>query len=456
MYRYLTSIEKTMNLKHLLFASGLLLITTQSLGAVFIVDRFEDGPDEFPGNGVCAATNFVGARCTLRAAIMEANAQPGEDAILVPVGEYQLTQVGEDDTAFKGDLDITDTVSIANFLDGFVVKGHGTDRLFHVLAGGELTLVNATLSGGVANSPTTFEGGAIKVEVDGTLNTDQVTFVDNLGNRGGAVFNEGTAIIENSYFHHNAITDGNTPVNLSSVGSAIFNYNLLIMNASTLAFNGQLLSAPENIILSSSQYALHSNPDGINAPPPLNFVYNSTITNNNHGGIRADRAFFDINHATIAYHDTRGIRFSRNDNHDDILQIRIQKSLFARNGFQDCNDLWVLPASETDLIDNFNGSTDDSCGFTGVDDLEHMSTPFNGSLHHWGGLTPTLMLRHNSPAVDFVAGPCINEDQRGVSRPQDGDDDMLAQCDIGAVEFNPQIDPSSSDVIFRNGFELQI
>ncbi len=456
MYRYLTSKEETMKLKHLLIVSGLLLLSIQSQAAVFIVDRFEDGPDEFAGNGVCAAANFVGARCTLRAAIMEANALAGADSILVPFGTYELTQIGEDDLGSDGDLDITDEVSIANFSDGFVVKGNGSDRLFHVLPGGDLTLVNATLTDGVANSPTTFEGGAIKVEVDGTLNTDQVTFVNNLGNRGGALFNEGSATIANSYFRHNAITDANTPVNLSSVGSAIFNYSVLVLDSSTLAFNGQMVSVPGNVILSSGQYAIHSNPDGINAPPPLNFVYNTTISNNNYGGIRADRAFIDVNHASIAYHSNRGIRFSRNDNHDDVLQIRIQKSLIARNGFQDCNDLWALPASETDLEDNFNGSTDQSCGFTGTDDLEHMSDPFNGSLHNWGGPTPTLMLKHYSQAVDFVAGPCAPEDQRGVSRPQDGNQDMLALCDIGAVELDPQNDPTSSDVIFRNGFEPQV
>ncbi|WP_162846846.1 hypothetical protein [Marinicella litoralis] len=50
---------------HHLF-SGLIFtfIAFYAHSANFIVDRFEDAPDDLPGNGVCAATNMVGAVCT--------------------------------------------------------------------------------------------------------------------------------------------------------------------------------------------------------------------------------------------------------------------------------------------------------------------------------------------------------------------------------------------------------
>ena len=317
--------------------------------------------------------------------------------------------------------------------------------------GGQLTINNATLKNGVANTPTTFQGGAIRVEADGALITDEVVFVNNLANRGGALFNDGDVLIENSYFHHNAITDENTPQNLDAVGSAILNRSLLLFATSTVSHNGQLMSNPAQAPMAAAQYAMHFNPNGPNATPPSSFVFNSTMANNGYGGIRSDRGFTDINQSTIAHHQSRGLRFTRNDNHPDELQLKIRKSLLVNNGFQDCNDLWVLPAMEADLINNHNASTDDSCGFTGNDDYENIADPLNGGLHDWGGFAPTLMLHPHSIVVDHAGDDCTLEDQRGSARPVDGNDNQVSTCDIGAVELNPDTDPMISDVIFKDG-----
>jgi CSLREA domain-containing protein len=52
--------------------------------AAFLVDSFGDAPDSAPGDGACSDT--VTGACTLRAAIMEANASPGPDAIRFALG----------------------------------------------------------------------------------------------------------------------------------------------------------------------------------------------------------------------------------------------------------------------------------------------------------------------------------------------------------------------------------
>ncbi|MFC3194126.1 choice-of-anchor Q domain-containing protein [Marinicella sediminis] len=436
------------------FTLILILMITQNAAtaANFIVDRFEDAPDDFPGNGICKGLNMVGATCSLRAAIMEANATPGPHTILVPAGnDFVLNRVGEDDSGLNGDLDITEDITLINGTSGFVVDGNGLDRLFHVHADGVLTINNATLKNGVANTATTFQGGAVRVEDNGAFIADEVIFVNNLANRGGALFNDGEVLIENSYFHHNAITDENTPQNLDAVGSTILNRNLLLFATSTVSHNGTLLDNPGQVSMAASQYAMHFNPNGQNATPPSSFVFNSTIANNGYAGIRSDRGFTDINQSTIANHETQGIRFTRNDNHPDVLQLKIRKSLFVNHGFKDCNDLWVLPVSEADLIDNHNASTDESCGFSGSDDYENIADPLNGSLHDWGGFAPTLMLNPTSIVIDHAGDDCTAEDQRGSLRPLDGNENQVATCDIGAVEFNPNTDPMVSDVIFKDG-----
>lgn len=79
--------------------------------ATFSVNSTTDAADENPGDGVCGSA----AGCTLRAAIMEANALEGADVILVPAGTYVLTITGPngwDLDPAVGDLEITDELSI--------------------------------------------------------------------------------------------------------------------------------------------------------------------------------------------------------------------------------------------------------------------------------------------------------------------------------------------------------
>ena len=88
---------------------------------VFKVNSTVDVVDSNPGDGVCstgAVTTNGLPICTLRAAVMEANALAGVDLIEVPAGVYTLTipDVGpaseSEANAAVGDLDITEGVTI--------------------------------------------------------------------------------------------------------------------------------------------------------------------------------------------------------------------------------------------------------------------------------------------------------------------------------------------------------
>ncbi len=85
------------------------------------------------------------------------------------------------------------------------------------------------------------------------------------------------------------------------------------------------------------------------------------------------------------------------------------------------------------LVGNDNGSV----GFGAAGDLLNVD-PLLWPLASYKGPTLTCALSPNSPAID--AGDdsrCGGSDQRGVSRPRDGDGDSVAHCDIGAYEAEP-------------------
>jgi len=147
------------------------------------------------------------------------------------------------------------------------------------------------------------------------------------------------------------------------------------------------------------------------------------------------------------------MRFTRHPDFADTLQLTIKGSLFANNTSYDCNQLQFLPPLEVSILGNYNASMGDNCGFSGVNNLQNISNPINGSLSDWGGKTPTLMIDSNSSIVDFVIEDCSSEDQRGGFRPLDGNNNGISFCDVGSVELDRTIDPLASDIIFSNGFE---
>ena len=126
-----------------------------------------DAVDVNPGDGFCDdGTGF----CSLRAAIMEANALPGPDTLEIPEGTFVLgiTGTGED-AAATGDLDITDDLTIIGAgMDLTIIDGGGNDRVFHIV-------------------------GAITVDIDGMKIQNGVA----VGAAGGGVLNEGSLTLSN-------------------------------------------------------------------------------------------------------------------------------------------------------------------------------------------------------------------------------------------------------------------
>ena len=162
--------------------------------ASFIVNNTADAVDSNVGDGDCDIDNPPSNVCTLRAALEEANATPGIDEITIVSGTYGLNRIGTDDTAFNGDLDITEDVIIrgegANIT---IIDGGALDRVFHITGTVSVTISGVTIRNGAAA-----EGAGI-ANHSGNLTVISATISGNQASGvGGGIYNDGDLILQNS------------------------------------------------------------------------------------------------------------------------------------------------------------------------------------------------------------------------------------------------------------------
>jgi len=155
----------------------------------------------------------------------------------------------------------------------------------------------------------------------------------------------------------------------------------------------------------------------------------STVSGNAREGIALENEALgaatrgSISTSTIVNNRARGLAIpSRTD-------FTIESSIVANNWPSNCRPSIRL----RELSAGHNLSSDGSCAFTAPSDLQN-TDPLLLPLADNGGSTPTCALAPDSPAIDAAGLRCASTDQRGVRRPQDGDGDGTAACDVGAFE----------------------
>jgi len=356
-----------------LMAACLLLVARPAHAATFTVDR-KDDPDPITANACTTLPND----CSLRGAIVAANAADGTDEVTVPANDYTLTRAGaNEEAASTGDLDITDELTITGAGARTTIVAGGAppydDRIFENHSGAKTTITGLTITGGKVNNG---HGGGVNNQGDLTLHEVAVKGNSAEIDGGGIRGDRGTLNLTDS------TVSGNLAENIGGVyqfGGAANITNSTISGNEALQFGG-----------------------GVLAQGSVINVRNSTIASNESG--RLGGGIVALGPGTL---------------------VLVKNTIVAGNSIDNCDTAQFSGGIISSQGNNI--STDNSCPFTQPTDKQN-TNPKLGLLQDNGGPTDTHALLRRSPALNAGGKPFPPQDQRGVIRPQG------QRSDIGAYE----------------------
>lgn len=471
--------------RHLLFLASLVFASGPAVAASFAVNSVIDARDSNAGDGVCSTSSGA---CSLRAAIEETNALSGADTITLPAGIYLITLADGDDKAERGDFDVTDAVTIIGSGQfSTIVDGNAADRAFDVRDDGSLNLSNITIRNGDEA-----QGAGIRNANDLVL-TD-VTFRNNVGNDGGGVYvhkNGSTATVTNVTFTNNSAKKGgglyakdNTTVSIvdsafssnftsnsgvetkdgggayfdktiASIARSVFDDNRAEKGGGLFAKGNANVSIVDSTFLSNS---VTKDGGGVYFDKVSSTIVRSLLDGNNaeKGGglfIKGGGTDVALTNVTVSSNSSSKEGGGIQKESNGILRLTnvtvngssspVGAGLRGKDGTLSllntiiANSLVGLDCDGTITSLGNNLASDGSCQLGQVSDLPS-TDPTLGPLQDNGGPTMTHALLDTSPARDAGTNSgCPATDQRGVSRPIDGNGDSIADCDIGAYEAEP-------------------
>lgn len=409
-----------------------LLLPASAEARRFVVnDRSDHGP------GACNR-----ADCTLREAVIAANARPGADVIVLRSRKrYELTlrSTGEDDAA-DGDLDVTagplevlhpgrgKATIDANRIDRVFDIGAARTRLEKLtIRGGRANPADAGGDGGgitagdLGDAPLTIvrsrivdnratavdgNGGGIDTDVAGLLRVVRSSVVNNdaAGDGGGITGSiDGRMLIERSTIEGNEAGEGG---GVMVVGGATIRASTIAGNRAVGGLDGEL----------GDGAGIYVDDEGILT------VTNSTIAGN-HAINRGAGVFGEaggratISFATVARNQADGTRFGLESSggiQPASAAFVVANSIIALNNGSggaraDCGGS-SFSGTAPNLVTTAAGG---GCGGGAIVDTD----PGLGVLAANGGPTRTIRLVPGSPAIGAAAPqPAARRDQRGVTR----------------------------------------
>ena len=370
--------------------------------ASYDVDRTDD-------SAAATACTAASNDCSLRGAILAANANPGPDTINLPAGTYALSLVGAgEDAAATGDLDLRGDLAIVGAGSSTtIVDGSGIDRVFHAdPAGTGITVTIQDLT--VQNGATVLIGFVLSYG-GAILNGTASTIADNSGGTltltncvvqssstprdGGGIANAGTLTLFHTVVSGNTAAGNGGGITQEDAGSLTITDSTISGNQA--AQGGGLFIGYFSILASPVVSLVRSTVSGNLAPATGGIFYNrgslavanSTVSGNQGVGIQVFSNAATIRNCTITGNGTVGVGGSPT----------IANTILAGNNGAsgDCAGS-TLTSAGYNLIQNatactINGST--TGNVLGQD-------PQLGTLADNGGPTKTHALPHGSPALD--------------------------------------------------------
>lgn len=431
--------------KLLLVAFSTVCVAAAASGWPAAADTFNvigtlDTLDIAPGDGLCADGQ---GRCSLRAAIMEANAWPGPDSIVlmdvIGYPQFVLSIPGRgEDAAATGDLDISEDLSIETegvVVDHRILDAAHLDRAFHILPGVTVEMTGLWIKNGdvvasgedgggiynegfltlnrslVRDSVTTQRGGGIYTAPSTYLELDRSHIIFNdAGQAGGGIYNDGGV----AYLAFTSVRLNDAGLRgggLANAGAA----------GQTSVYGSEFFH--NQVISGSAQWegggGVHNFSGGL-------IMLNSTMTYNTAagygGGVLSIGGSTELRSMTLTNNvatDAGGGLYTFSGS------TTLKRTILYYNGPQNCAH--NTGAFTTSLDRNIAG--DGSCDLNQIGDLPN-TDPMLGPVQKNGGLTYNREPLPGSPAIDTGGlGDCPSRDQRSLVRPYG------TFCDIGAVEY---------------------
>jgi CSLREA domain-containing protein len=379
--------------------------------------------------------------CTLREAIIAANAHSGRDRVSLPEKKYRLALENpaadtEENAGRIGDLDVTDDLVLSHRGKGRArIDAKGIDAVLEVQEGAPTTLKRIGLIGGGG-----FFGTGVRARADLTIRRGVVA--DNhpeLGYGGGINLQLSAGLtLTKSVVANNSVGNDGGGIQ-AALGPVVIKKSQIIRNeAGPLTPGGGLViasqSEPVRIVDSTiAGNTAHSFGGGIHMYGGSVSIVNSTIADNtaddSGGGIYLDPdSELHANAVTVARNEASSAGGGIYNN--SASPVEFANSLIALNVaplFTDCGDDGG-PGQDYDSEGHNLLSDDTDCqGFTGAGDIVNANPKLGGRLKSNGGPTQTVALKKGSPAInkaDKQSAP--NKDQRGEKRGK--------KPDIGAYE----------------------
>lgn len=408
-------------------------------GSTYTVRYTHDQIDSNPGDDICATSSGI---CTLRAAIMEANAHPGTDEIKIDkiasgstADVFKIKINGQDgDTAdaTKGDFDITESVNLSGQnMVWTVIDGQQADRVFDLHNNAQVSMTSMKIQNGDSKDD---NGGGILIR-GGSLTLKYIVLDNNRGFVGGGIFNDGGQLsLWRVTLSNNNSGDGFTPGGGVSNNSGGLSIDQSTFNNNFAYRGGGLYNGGQGVVTNSTFSANRANGEGggiaseggiatwldvSNTTVTLNIADDDNSDSGTGGGMYQDGASnFTVRNSIIAQNTDK-----TSDDDDDCF------GTFSSGGYNLIGHNW--------LCSGFNQTGDQTGGVNSTLDAKLDPLAKNG------GYSYTHALQSGSPAIDAgnpngckdKYGQTLSYDQRVYQRHIDGDNNGSARCDKGAFEY---------------------